>query len=203
MEFPFLKHPFCMLVCGPSNSGKSYFVKRILDTKLIKPFPPKIIWCYGAYQKLFNEMPGIEFHDGLPADIHEIRDVLVIIDDLMSELANDKKLSSLFTKGSHHRNLSVIFIVQNMFHKGSEMRNISLNSSYMCCFKNLRDKQQISCLGRQMYPNKSKYFLESYNDATAKPYGYLFIDLKSETNERLRLRTGIFPGDKNVVYVPR
>ncbi|GFX98715.1 uncharacterized protein TNCV_2567281 [Trichonephila clavipes] len=203
MEFPNLKHPFSMMICGPSNSGKTFFVRRILETKLIKPFPPKIIWCYGIYQKLFEKMSDIEFHEGIPSGVENITNALIIIDDLMNEVGDDKKLSNLFTKGSHHRDISVIFILQNIFCKGKQIRNISLNTSYLCCFKNVRDKQQISCLARQMYPSQSKFLLESYDDATKVPYGYLFIDLKPETNERLRIRTSIFPGDKNIVYVPR
>ncbi|GFW13499.1 hypothetical protein TNCV_1209651 [Trichonephila clavipes] len=39
-----------------------------------------------------------------------------------------------------------------------------------------------------MYPSQSKFLLESYDDATKVPNGYLFIDLKPETNERLRIR---------------
>ncbi|GBN67379.1 hypothetical protein AVEN_149572-1 [Araneus ventricosus] len=203
MEFPVIKHPSSMIISGPSNSGKTFFVKRLLDSKLIQPFPPKILWCYGAYQKLFDNMPNVEFHEGLPSDIDTVSDALIIIDDLMSEVSSDKRLSNLFTKGSHHRNLSIIFIVQNMFHKGKEMRNISLNASYLVCFKNVRDKQQISCLARQMYPSQSKFFLESFIDATQKPFGYLFLDLKPEREECLRVRTGIFPEDKNIVYVPK
>ncbi|GFX22135.1 uncharacterized protein TNCV_3054891 [Trichonephila clavipes] len=203
MEFPNLKHPFSMMICGPSNSGKTFFVRRILETKLIKPFPPKIIWCYGIYQKLFEKMSDIEFHEGIPSGVENITNALIIIDDLMNEVGDDKKLSNLFTKGSHHRDISVIFILQNIFCKGKQIRNISLNTSYLCCFKNVTDKQQISCLARQMYPSQSKFLLESYDDATKVPYGYLFIDLKPETNERLRIRTSIFPGDKNIVYVPR
>ncbi|GFU64590.1 uncharacterized protein TNCV_305291 [Trichonephila clavipes] len=203
MEFPNLKHPFSMMICGPSNSGKTFFVRRILETKLIKPFPPKIIWCYGIYQKLFEKMSDIEFHEGIPSGVENITNALIIIDDLMNEVGDDKKLSNLFSKESHHRDISVIFILQNIFCKGKQIRNISLNTSYLCCFKNVRDKQQISCLARQMYPSQSKFLLESYDDATKVPYGYLFIDLKPETNERLRIRTSIFPGDKNIVYVPR
>ena len=40
---------------------------------------------------------------------------LVVIDELMQELSNDPRITSLFTKGCHHRNLSVIFILQNIF----------------------------------------------------------------------------------------
>ncbi|GFW01999.1 uncharacterized protein TNCV_1148791 [Trichonephila clavipes] len=56
---------------------------------------------------------------------------------------------------------------------------------------NRRDQSQITHLGRQ----KVKFFQECYADATSKPYGYLLIDLKPETDESLRVRTGMFPGD--------
>jgi len=40
---------------------------------------------------------------------------LLIIDDLMDE--TDETIAKLSTKGSHHRNVSVVFLVQNLFHK--------------------------------------------------------------------------------------
>ncbi|GFT59535.1 uncharacterized protein TNCV_3406341 [Trichonephila clavipes] len=69
---------------------------------------------------------------------------------------------------------------------------------------NRRDQSQITHLGRQLYPRKVKFFMqECYADATSKPYGYLLIDLKPETDESLRVRTGMFPGDVFYVYQPR
>lgn len=203
LEFPWLNHPFSLMVSGPTKVGKTKFVKRILDTKLIKPFPSRIVWCYGAYQALFHEMSNVEFHEGLPKNLHNLSNAVLIIDDLMDEVGDDKRLSKLFTKRSHHRNISVILIVQNLFHKGKQMRNVSLNTSYLCCFKNVRDKQQIACLARQMYPKQTKFFMESFNDATLEPHGYLFLDLEPETIEELRVRSNIFPDDLSVVYVPR
>ncbi|GFV60524.1 uncharacterized protein TNCV_3471591 [Trichonephila clavipes] len=55
--------------------------------------------------------------------------------------------------------------------------------------KNRRDKSQITHLGRQLYPRKVKFFQECYADATSKPYGYLLIDLKPETDESLRVHS--------------
>ncbi|GBM90950.1 hypothetical protein AVEN_226667-1 [Araneus ventricosus] len=163
---------------------------------MIHPFPPKIIWCYGAYQNLYKDMKTVEFHEGLPSNINTISNALIVIDDLMSELSNNDKLTKLFTKGSHHRNLSIIFIVQNIFHKGKEMRNISLNAHYMFVFKNPRDQSQVMHLGRQLYPNNVNFFREVYEDATSKAHSYLLIDLTPQTDDSLRLRTGLFPGDK-------
>ena len=41
----------------------------------------------------------------------------------------------LSTRERHHRNLSVIYVAQNIFHQGKEMRNISLNAHYIVLFK--------------------------------------------------------------------
>ncbi|GFX28842.1 uncharacterized protein TNCV_4250811 [Trichonephila clavipes] len=72
-----------------------WYGKRILETKLMKPFPPKIIWCYGIYQKLFEKMSDIEFHEGIPSDVENITSALIIIDDLMNEVGGDKKTFKL------------------------------------------------------------------------------------------------------------
>ncbi|GFX63409.1 uncharacterized protein TNCV_3620121 [Trichonephila clavipes] len=96
-----LVHPFTLILAGPSGSGKSQFVKKLIENKMIKPFPKNIIWCYGVYQALYEEMPNISFHE----------------------------------------------------------------------------------------------------DATSKPYGYLLIDLKPETNESLRVRTGFNGRRKTILYL--
>ena len=77
---------------------------------------------------------------------------LIVLDDVMTQSGGDKRITDLFTKGSHYRNLSVIYIVQNIFHHGRETRNISLNAHYIVLFKSPRDKQQISVLARQVNP---------------------------------------------------
>ncbi|GFU28698.1 uncharacterized protein TNCV_468841 [Trichonephila clavipes] len=196
-----LVHPFTLILAGPSGSGKSQFVKKLIENKMIKPFPKNIIWCYGVYQALYEEMPNISFHEGIPSNLHQYSDALIVIDDLMGELENNPQLTKLFVKFSHHRNLSIIFVVQNIFHKGKEIREISLNAHYLVLFKNRRDQSQITHLGRQLYPRKVKFFQECYADATSKPCGYLLIDLKPETDESLRVRTGFNGRRKTILYL--
>ena len=113
----------------------------------------------------------------------------------MAQSGKDKRISDLFTKGSHHRNLSIIYIVQNIFHQGKEMRNISLNAHYIVRFKSPRDKQQISMLARQINPGKVQEFMMSYEDATSRPHGYLMLDLKPTTDDQKRLKTNVLPGE--------
>ena len=153
---PRWKHPFPALVAGPTCCGKSQFVKRLLESgeDMIEGAPENIIWCYGIYQAAYDEIqrniPNITFVEGVPSDLESminpsIRN-LVVIDDLMHELSNDQRITSLFTKGCHHRNLSVIFILQNIFHRGKELRDMSLNCHYLVLFKSPRDSSQVNHL---------------------------------------------------------
>lgn len=128
---------------------------------------------------------------------------LLIIDDLMRETNSD--VVDLFTKGSHHFNISVIYVTQNIFNQGKGRRTISLNAHYIVAFKNPRDRVQIQTLARQVCPDNSRYIQDAYKDATSIPFGYLLFDLKQSTPELWRYRTNIFPDDKpmNVVYIPK
>jgi hypothetical protein len=118
----------------------------------------------------------------------------------MVECVKNEDIMNLFTVGSHHKNTSVFFITQNLFSKGKYAREISLNSNYLVMFKNPRDKLQLSILANQMYPNNKNFILESFADATFLPYGYLFFDLKQDTEERNRIQTGILPFQKRLFY---
>ena len=205
---PSLLHPFTAMVVGPTQCGKTQFVLKMLRcaSSFIHPPPERIVWCYGCYQDAFRSLChddscNIEFHEGLP-DVDMLdgcKRTLMIIDDLMSE--TDSRVTNIFTKGSHHKNASVVYISQNLFSKCRENRTISLNTHYLVLFKNPRDTLQITHLGRQMFPERVKYFREAYADATSHPYGYLLVDLKTTTPDVLRLRTDIFPDERTMVYV--
>ena len=82
---------------------------------------------------------------------------------------NGRTGTTLFTKKSHHRNTSVLYLVQNLLPKNKESRTISLNSQYMVVFKNPRDASQMSHLARQMYPGRAKFVKEAFKDATSVP----------------------------------
>jgi GTPase SAR1 family protein len=158
------KHPFSALVAGPSSSGKTVFVRRLLShahelTTL--NVPARVIWAYGQWQELYNEpLPfEISYVRGLPSE-QEVRDSkanIIVIDDLMGDLSSDRRLSSLFTRGSHHWQVSVIFIVQNLFHQGRQMRDVHTSTNYLVLFKSPRDSSQIEHLARQVYPRNKAF----------------------------------------------
>ena len=86
-------------------------------------------------------------------------------------------MSELFTKGSHHRNISLVLITQNLFHQGTSSIDIPLNSKYMVVFKNPRNKTQIVHLARQIYHENFSSFNKTYLEACKDPHTYLFLDL--------------------------
>lgn len=195
-----LHHPFTCLIAGPTGSGKSTFLKNLINSSLIYPRPRKIFYFYSEAQPLFRTINGVNFIKGLDEEILEkVKNSLVIIDDLMTEAGNSQTISNFFTKGSHHRNNSIILVLQNLFLKSKELRTISLNAHYIVLFKNPRDKSVAQNLARQMYPDKIKAFTQVYENATRRPYSYLFIDLKPETEDDKRLLTSIFK-EEGVVF---
>lgn len=201
------QHPFTAIIAGPTSSGKSWFIKQFLKemAHLINANVEEIIYCIPEGQVTDTEMTYTKLYEGIP-DVTMFADLkprLVILDDLMREANGD--VVDLFTKGSHHYNLSVIFVTQNIFNQGKGRRDISLNAHYIVCFKNPRDKQQILHLSKQIFPENPKYIQEAYNDATSKPYGYLLFDLRQTTPDIIRYRTNIFQSDtsSNIVYVPK
>ena len=125
----------------------------------------KIIWCYTKQQPdLLNkltEIPStIEYEQGIPSEVDSMFDRsvnnLIILNDMMGEATQNKRISQLFTR-VRHDNLSVIYLTQNLFHK--KQREISLNFDYIVIFKNPKDKTQFTNWARQFMPRKYKFSL--------------------------------------------
>ena len=82
-------------------------------------------------------------------------------------------------KHVHHSNMSVIYVVQNLFNRAKNYRTMSLNSNCIVLFKNPRDKAQVF-LARQVFPHKPKILQQAYNDATHKPLSYLLLGFQNQ-----------------------
>ena len=97
----------------------------------------QIIWCYGEeIPNLIAEFKDrVEFHHGITEEIISReklngKPTILILDDLQSEV-DQKLIAAIFTKYSHHRNISIFFLVQHMYAKTQPMmRLININSRY-------------------------------------------------------------------------
>ena len=188
-----LHHPFTCIVAGPTGCGKTRWVRTLLERRetFIDPPPERIYWYYAEYQPDYEALkaalPHVEFIEGLPREeelkrLDVDRRKLIVIDDLMNEL--NPVVTALFTKGSHHRNLSVVLLVQNLYFKGG--RTLSLNTYYLVYFKNPRDASSIDHLARQMFPGRVRYVRQS-----EKPMPMLPVNRTATSSSTLPLRRPI------------
>lgn len=210
-------HPATVIVCGGTGSGKTIITRSILehhDSVLIgAPRVPKVVWCYGIEQPVFRKPVRnvrLLYNEGLIDEefVRSARPDIVVVDDMMTEKSDDRFMHNLFVKISHHLNVTVVFITQNLYAKGQV--NLKRNAHYLLMMRNPSDKSQIATLGRQLFPRRKAlldHFYESYDDATKDKFGYLLIDVSPSSDERQKLKTNILPDRSGrlavTVYQPK
>lgn len=197
------KLPVRFLIAAPSMSGKSVFVLKLLKShkKLMDGCVENIIWSCNNKAFIPNgllDIPNIKIYEGLPLSEEIPRNTLLVIDDM--QMSNLKNICNLFTVASHHKNISIFFLVQNLFFSDKFMRTISLNSSHIVLFKSLRDANQVQCLARQIFPDFVSSFMKAYKDATNPDYGHIIIDLSQSCPSCFRIKSNIFSNTGYTVY---
>ena len=212
-----IKPASTLCVCGPSKSGKTCFVFNLIkhSSDMFKngESPKKILFCYSIQQPMYDEIQRmcgdkIEFFEGVPeiSKIQEFADGdhnLIVLDDMMHQVVKAENMENLFTLGSHHLHLSVIFISQNLFQQGKHARTIALNTEYYILYKNPRGSGQINTLSKQLGKSLGGTLKSAYNDAVnITPYGYVFLDMTQHCPDNYRIRSGILPGEQTVIYKP-
>lgn len=200
------------MVSGPSFAGKTSLVVEIINNArdITNVDFKKIIWCYSEKSSVTSVLRSItndqkekiQFVKGVPDEFENEENVpqLIILDDLMNEASTAKRVAELFTRGSHHKCLSVILITQNVFFRGPFTRDISLNAKYIIHFKSPRDSLQFSHLARQIYAENSRDLVRVYKEICKQPHGYIFLDLTQDVHHLLRFRTNILDKKYTTVY---
>ena len=142
---------------------------------------------------------GIQFHRGLPDPNHltkwfgPTRGGVLILDDLMEEGGQDKRVLDLFTKDSHHRNITVLYLTQNLFFPGKFSKTIKRNAHYIVAFKNPRDQTGIRTILLQALPDRWRQVFRLFKHITSRPFGYLMLDVHPASDDRYRLWSHLTP----------
>ena len=205
-----LSGPLTAQLVAMSGAGKTSFMKQFLKhhEQLVNPPFTKKIWVYAEWQVAYDDMDDVEFVRTLNEDtisrekLGEGSHTALVIDDMIDEI-DEKFMSRLYSKYSHHRFISCFTLLQSLFL--TSMRNhrfLSQNTHYLFLWKSPRDYCSVTTLLRQMFGSKSyKYALDAFEDATRPKYGYLLISMCSDTPRELSLRSRILPHEENYVYL--
>ena len=110
-----------------------------------------------------------------------------MLDNLMTEGGEDKELLDLFTKHSHHQNITVLYLCQDMFPPGKYAKSISRNAQYVIAFKNPRDQLGIRNLLLQAFPTYWKDMMDVYQKVTDRPFRCMVPDLHPASDDRIRV----------------
>lgn len=207
--------PFTMLLIGMSNSGKSTYIKKLLEQseKVFTEKVTRIVYFYNIYQKLFDEMertvPNITFIQGLPGrtDIEawavKEKHLMLVFDDLYFELINSKDMTDLTIMLCHHMNISCIMTSHNIFMSSKFSKTITTNIHYILLFT-LQNRLQLSTLGTQLFchKKKSRNFVTVYDSVMqGDRFSPLIIDLSPKTQDRnYMVRSNVLPGEYPIVY---
>lgn len=199
--------PFNAIVVGSSQSGKTSWTLELLKHPELFDVPVhEVLWFHGVHAVNLPNSAHIKTISGLP-DVETLKHVsgdgklhrLVVIDDLLVEaMANKELIAEIWTRVSHHCNMSFLLLSQSLFEISRLVRN---NSHYVVMFKALADRLNVVNFGRQLFPGELQFFLSSFNNATQRQYGYIIISAHPrEDRAHFRLCTDIFGVHK--VYLP-
>ena len=163
------------IIYGQSGCGKTHFILKVLEKKLIEPFPDNIYYFYKVEQDFMQNYPQITFLKGLAFDeVDTTKPSCVICDDLLLDM--NKELASAFILGSHHKKISLFFITQTLFPNSEVFRTMSNNCHYFVCFRNLRNQRQVVTLARQVFVGKDvDRILAAYKRIQDQQRGFIIL----------------------------
>lgn len=206
------KLPCGIVIAGPSSSGKTQLLLRLIaeSDSLIHPKPVSILYCFGEMNATVPvlQRAGVDVYAGVPPEeliMRHPKPMLLILDDLMLSI-DERYLSELFTKKSHHGNFAVIFVTQSLFDRKIKVARQS--AQYLILMRAPNSLLSVRNIGVQLFPHQLEFFLDAYRKATAQPYGYLLIDMHASSSPLLRLRTNIFKQDREdagglTLFIPK
>ncbi len=204
--------PVRCIMSAATTIGKTYRLFHILKYADVIFDNPKqfktVFYYYSIWNDKFDHFKDLvtEFIEGKPTE-EEVLNKLkpyknsggatVVLDDFMTEI--DKTIADIFTRISHHCNASVFILWQNFFPSGNSGSGFG-KTIRQCCtdlivFKNVVDKTQFTNFAKQFKPGKVALLRDIYEYATREQYSYLWIDLRTSSNDQLRLMTNVVPDE--------
>lgn len=203
-----LSTPFAMLVAASSKSGKTHLVRDVLLNHVFMFEQPltEILWIYhkgsrddALFESLKNSLRiPISFMDEFPKDDASFSDRMLfnntdtsklkclVLDDVVHDALKSQNFLELFTILSHHQNIAVIAILQNLqTHTSSNqqvMNNIIRNVTYIVMFPDRRQMNACKQVARGYYPGEEDKLVKPFKHLveSKSKYTYMLIDFNDD-----------------------
>jgi len=185
-----LHHPGRYACIGPSHSGKSELVLKIIGTPDIwQDRPNKIIYCAPtledrqAYLTRLADVckqtsASFSTSEVIPEITSDAGDMLIVLDDVMAFHKEElKKLVKLMIMDSHHKKASVILCQQNPFPQGHDFVTVNRNMSGKFVLYQLNDMRGLVNLSNTLFPGKKNFLPDCLDFAMDNLHvNYVFIN---------------------------
>lgn len=200
-----LQKPFRLLVGGGSGSGKTEFVKQLVNSNHFSSPFDKIIYCYPDYltdvpaefEQIVEYQPGLcdlQYYANIP------KNSLIILDDMMTECGKSEEIMKLFSVVARKRNLSIIFIVQNIYDQSKQFRNIRMNATGFALFRfyaaadvTQRILRDVNCQALISRRQLQKIYEDNFS--------YILIDIHPKRqSEFITIRSNIFDKHFGIIH---
>ena len=190
VKWPYIPdHPYRTLIIGDSGSGKANALLNVINSQ---PDIDKIYYDDPkAFTEYSNDMQDV-YKNIDEYNIDKERKILIVFDDMIADMINNKKLNSIVTElfiRGRKLNISLVFITQSYFKVPKDVR---LNSTHFFIMKipNKRELQQIAL--NHSSDIGSKDFIKIYKKYIAEPYSFLVNDATLASDNPLRFRKNLF-----------
>ena len=195
-----LQVPFSMLVAASSNSGKTHLVRDLIlnHYRMFEKPITEVVWLYHkrAYdedlvKQLTEELNvPIRFIEGFPAKAisegtlfesnNSAAKLLVLDDIVVAALRSHRDLfTELFTVMSHHNNICIIGILQNLHADTAGQRqimnNIIRNLSYVVLFPDRRNLSALKQIARTYFNGEEQKLIAPFKELIESKQKYLYM----------------------------
>ena len=124
-------------------------------------------------------------------DLYKNIEVLIVFDDMIADMINNKKLNSILTElfiRERKLNISIVFITESYFKVPKDVR-LSFTHFFIMKIPNKRELLQIALNHSSNIDLKD--FMEIYKKCTVEPYSFLVNDTTLLSGNPLRFRKNL------------
>ncbi len=179
------------IIFGQTGAGKSQFMLELIRQKLVEPFPKNVYYMFNIEQPWMSswhdtEEQPITFIKGLNFDkLDTSMPSLLVVDDLI--LSKDKTdIAEMFIMGSHHKQVSLFYITQNLFPNCPVFRLMAANAHYYVLFHSRRHTRQVNTLARQVFSGgELKRISNAYLRCSKQSRGFIILCFAPELSSKL------------------